>query len=126
MNRTIRKQQSRVGRRERRVRVRVRGSDERPRLSVFRSQRHLSAQLIDDGTGRTLVAASDGEIKAGKPSASKAKLDGIGRAAWVGAELAQKAKAKGITAARFDRGRYRYHGLIAALAEGARKGGLKF
>ena len=126
MNRTIQKQHSRVGRRKKRVRARVRGTNERPRLSVFRSQRHISAQLIDDLSGRTLVAASDGEFAAAGVSKSKAKLDGRGRAAWVGAELAQKAKAKGIAAARFDRGRYRYHGLVSALADGARKGGLKF
>lgn len=126
MNRTIQKQQIRVGRRQKRVRARVHGTDEHPRLSVFRSGRHISAQLIDDVSGRTLVAASDGERAAAGGSASKAKLDGRGRAAWVGAALAKKARAKGIAAARFDRGRYRYHGLISALAEGARTGGLKF
>lgn len=123
MNRTIQKQHSRIGRRQKRVRARVRGIDERSRLSVFRSSRHISAQLIDDVRGVTLAAASDRGLKAPK---GKPALDGRARAALVGAELARQATAKGITAVRFDRGRYRYHGLVAALADGARKGGLKF
>ncbi len=109
--------------RARRVRARIRGTAERPRLSVFRSHRHITAQLIDDAEGRTIVAASDGGETSVK---SRSKLAPTARAARVGEELAHAAKAKGIGYARFDRGRYRYHGIISALAAGARKGGLKF
>ena len=109
--------------RARRVRARIRGTAERPRLSVFRSHRHITAQLIDDEAGRTVAAASDGGRTSVK---SKSKLAPTERAARVGEELAKAAKAKGIGYARFDRGRYRYHGVVRALATGARKGGLQF
>ena len=109
--------------RARRVRARIRGTAERPRLSVFRSHRHISAQLIDDAAGRTVVAASDGGETSVK---SKLKLTPTARASRVGEELAHAAKAKGIGSVSFDRGRYRYHGIVRALAAGARKGGLKF
>lgn len=108
-------------RRALRTRSRIAGSS--PRLSVFRSNRHLSAQLIDDAAGVTLVAASDIELAAG---ASKTKTGRMWRAAWVGERLAERARLKGIAKCRFDRGRYRYHGLVAAVAAGARKGGLAF
>lgn len=104
----------------RRVRARVRGTADRPRLSVFRSGRHISAQLIDDAAGITLVAASD---VVGDGVKAKSKQD---RASGVGEELASRARSKGIRHCRFDRGRYRYHGLVAALAAGARRGGLTF
>lgn len=95
------------------------GNSARPRLSVFRSLKHVSAQLIDDTSSRTLVASSDAEVKAkGKKPTEAAKL--------VGKNLAEKALAKKISEAVFDRGEYKYHGLIKALAEGAREGGLKF
>ena len=106
-------------RRAHRVRNKVRGTSERPRLSVFRSSKHIYAQLIDDMTGITLAAAST----AGK----NAKYGGNVKAATeVGTKLAEAAKAKGIKQAAFDRGHYRYHGRVKALADAARKGGLQF
>ena len=110
-------------RRQRRVRARIHGNGERPRLSVFRSQRHTSAQLIDDAAGVTIAAVSDREFHQTKTSGPAGRVT---RAGWVGEEIAKKAIAKGIHAARFDRGRYRYHGIVAALAAGARRGGLVF
>lgn len=104
--------------RHRRIRKRISGSTERPRLSVFRSHQHIYAQIIDDTKGQTLVAASDMEIEDGKT-----KVD---RAYKVGELIAQKALAKKIKAVVFDRGGFKYHGRVAALAEGARKGGLQF
>jgi len=110
-------------RRRRHVRNQVRGTLERPRLTVFRSNKHIYAQLIDDVQGVTLASASSqskevsGSIKYGgnKDAASA-----------VGKSLAAIAKAKGITKAAFDRGHYRYHGRVKALADGAREGGLQF
>lgn len=112
-------------RRKGRVRTLVRGTAERPRLSVFRSSRHVSAQLIDDGAGVTLISASDLEMT-GSKSKNKAVATLLARAGWVGQRLAEKAKTKNIFTARFDRGPYQYHGLVRAVAEGARRGGLKF
>lgn len=106
-------------RRHRRVRSRVSGSSARPRLSVFRSAKHFSAQLIDDEAGKTLVAASDRDVQVrgnGKVSVSEA----------VGKLLGERAVAKGITTVVFDRGGYAYHGRIKAAADGARAAGLKF
>ena len=110
-------------RRHRRVRARVSGTAERPRLSVFRSLEHVYAQLIDDVAGNTLVAAStlDGDVKDkidGKKKAEEATV--------VGQILAERAKAKGIASVVFDRGGFLYHGRVKALAEGARAGGLQF
>jgi len=106
-------------RRRRRVRAKVRGSAERPRISVFRSNRGVSAQLIDDGTGRTLAAVNwtEPELR---------KLDRMGQAQRAGALLAERAKAAGVESAVFDRGGYQFHGRVKALAEGAREGGLRF
>jgi large subunit ribosomal protein L18 len=103
------------------VRKRIVGTTERPRLTVFRSSKHIYAQLVDDLTGRTLASANSavkrGERKyGGNVKAAKA----------VGLRLAEAAKAAGITRAAFDRGHYRYHGRVKALAEGAREGGLQF
>lgn len=110
-------------RRRNHVRRTIRGTAERPRLSVFRSSKHIYAQLIDDLAGVTLAAASTN----GKEIIAKMPYGGNVKAAKaVGLKLAEAAKAKGITAAAFDRGHYRYHGRIKALAEGAREGGLKF
>ena len=106
-------------RRSHRVRNKVRGTSERPRLSVFRSSKHIYAQLIDDMTGVTLAAASTAG-KAGKYGGN------VKAATEVGAKLAEAAKAKGIQQAAFDRGHYRYHGRVKALADAARKGGLQF
>lgn len=99
------------------------GTAERPRLSVFRSLRHVFAQLVDDTSGRTLASASSLSKETRGSAGGKKKKD-IGKA--VGLLLAQKAKAAGIEAVKFDRGGYLYHGRVKALAEGAREGGLKF
>jgi large subunit ribosomal protein L18 len=106
-------------RRRRRVRAKVRGTAERPRLSVFRSNRGLTAQLIDDVAGHTLVAAgwTEPDVKS---------LDRMEQAKRVGELLAQRAKAAGVETCIFDRGGYQYHGRVKALADGAREGGLSF
>ena len=103
-------------RRHARVRKKVSGAAERPRLAVFRSNRHIYAQLIDDVRAVTLVAASDAEV-AGKDKTVRAKA--------VGELIASRAKEAGIDRAVFDRGGRLYHGRVAALAEGAREGGLQ-
>jgi large subunit ribosomal protein L18 len=103
--------------RHHRIRARVAGNAEKPRLIVFRSLRYTYAQLIDDASGKILVAAHD--MKATKGSK-------VERAKSVGAEVAEKASKAGISACVFDRNGYKYHGRIAAVAEGAREGGLKF
>jgi len=108
-------------RRRRRVRNAIKGTAARPRLSVFRSSKHIYAQLIDDLNGVTLAAASSG----GKEAAGKYGGN-IDAAKEVGKKLAEAAKAKGISAAAFDRGHYRYHGRVKALADAAREGGLQF
>ena len=103
-----------------RVRGKVSGTPERPRLNVFRSNANIYAQLIDDVNGVTLVSANTVE-KAFEGAAGNCEA-----AKKVGAVLAERAKAKGIEEVVFDRGGYVYHGRVAALAEGAREGGLKF
>jgi len=105
-------------RRHSRVRRRVVGTGERPRLAVFRSNRHIYAQIIDDAAGRTLVAATSVAL-----SGEGNKREDARR---VGAELARRAKQAGVSAVVFDRGGYRYHGRVQALAEAAREGGLDF
>jgi len=110
-------------RRHARVRKSVSGRPERPRLAVYRSLSHIYAQVIDDSSGHTMVAASDLEAglrgqRNGKKKAQVAEL--------VGEALARKAAEKGIKAVVFDRGGFKYHGRIKALAEAARKGGLSF
>jgi large subunit ribosomal protein L18 len=113
-------------RRAHRVRSKITGTSERPRLSVFRSSKHIYAQLIDDMNGVTLAAAGT-TVKAAKGAKSAGKYGGnVKAAADVGTKLAEAAKAKGIKQAAFDRGHYRYHGRIKALADAARKGGLQF
>jgi large subunit ribosomal protein L18 len=107
-------------RRHLRVRKKVTGSASRPRLVVNRSSRHMFAQVIDDSAGRTLVAASTLD-----PSIRTAEGDKTAKARRVGELLAQRAAEAGITAVVFDRGGYRYHGRVAALADGAREGGLR-
>lgn len=107
--------------RHRRVRKKVFGTPERPRLAVYRSNRQIYAQLIDDHAGKTLLAASslgagNGKGKSGDPKE---------RAKAVGKDIAEKAKKAGITAATFDRGGFKYHGRVAAVAEGARDAGLE-
>lgn len=106
-------------RRRRRVRAKVRGTAQRPRISVFRSNRGIFAQLIDDDAGRTLAAVSWTE----EPLRGLPRLEQASRA---GAILAERARSAGIESAVFDRGGYKYHGRVKALAEGAREGGLRF
>ena len=122
MTRARVKRESRIRRRER-VRKRVHGSPERPRLTVHRSLKNIYAQIVDDTTGRTLCSASSvskematGETKGPKVELSKA----------VGRLIAKKAIEKGIKKVVFDKGGYRYHGRIKALADGARESGLEF
>ena len=107
-------------RRHRRVRAKVRGSAERPRLVVFRSNRGIEAQLIDDDTGRTLASASHLAL------AKSFKGDKTKQADAVGKALAAAAKTAGLDSCVFDRGGYLYHGRVKALADGAREGGLQF
>jgi large subunit ribosomal protein L18 len=106
-------------RRRRRVRAKVAGTAERPRLSVFRSSKGVFAQLIDDRSGKTVAAVNWIE-------ADLRKLSPMDQAKRVGELLAERAKAAGVETCVFDRGGYRYHGRVKALAEGAREGGLKF
>ncbi len=101
-----------------RVRSRVSGSADRPRLSVFRANKHIYAQLIDDTAGKTLAAVSSSEIKTKGKKSDTAKE--------VGKLMAVKALDKKIKAVKFDRGGFAYHGRVKALAEGAREGGLEF
>jgi large subunit ribosomal protein L18 len=103
--------------RKKRIRARIAGTSARPRLTVYRSLTQITAQVIDDAVGRTLVAASSKEAKA------KSNQEG---AAKVGTLLAKKAKDAGITAVVFDRNAYKYHGRVKALADAAREGGLSF
>jgi large subunit ribosomal protein L18 len=109
-------------RRHRRVRRNIKGTAERPRVSVFRSLRHIYAQVVDDYEGRTLASASslDPELRGQVDGGNAAGASAVGQA------LARKAVAAGVTEVVFDRGGYQYHGRVRALAEGARKGGLKF
>ncbi|WP_353722169.1 50S ribosomal protein L18 [Dyadobacter sp. 676] len=102
------------------IRKRVKGSAERPRLSVFRSNTSIYAQIIDDIKGITLVSASSVELGGRKENAN------IAVAAQVGKKIAEKAQEAGIQAVVFDRNGYLYHGKVKALADGAREGGLKF
>ncbi len=106
-------------RRRRRVRARVRGTAERPRISVFRSNRGISAQVVDDDAARTLAAVvwTEPELKS-LPRMEQAKKAGL--------LLAERARGAGAESAVFDRGGYKYHGRVKALAEGAREGGLTF
>jgi large subunit ribosomal protein L18 len=106
-------------RRRRRVRAKVRGTAERPRVSVFRSNRGIFAQLVDDDAGRTLASVqwTEAELRT---------LEPMDQARRAGELLAERAKAAGIERAVFDRGGYQYHGRVKALAEGAREGGLNF
>jgi large subunit ribosomal protein L18 len=110
-------------RRKHHVRRKVRGTTERPRLTVFRSNKHIYAQLIDDSRGVTVAAASSTAIKDGDKASYGGNLKG---AVAVGKKIAEEAKAKGIASAAFDRGHYKYHGRVKALADAAREGGLQF
>jgi large subunit ribosomal protein L18 len=118
--RPYQKQQLRARRRIR-TRAKVHGTADRPRLSVFRSLKHISAQLIDDAAGVTLVSARDGDL----PKTQKAPSP-VERAHALGKLIADRAKEKNISRVVFDRGGRAYHGRIQALADGAREGGLTF
>ena len=109
-------------RRHRRVRKKIHGTAERPRLAVHRSNKHLSVQVIDDDAGRTLVAASttEADLRAAGTGGS------VAAATRVGTLIAERAKAAGVEQVVFDRGGYRYHGRIAAVATAAREAGLEF
>ena len=107
-------------RRHRRVRKKVRGTPERPRMAVFRSNKHITVQVIDDRSGHTLAAASTTE------AAFSGNGGNIAAAEKVGELVAERAKAAGVESVVFDRGGFLYHGRIAALAEAARKAGLEF
>jgi large subunit ribosomal protein L18 len=108
-------------RRHRRVRKNVRGTAARPRLAVFRSNKHVYAQVIDDVDGRTIVSAST--IEAEGRADGSATVDA---AKSVGTRIGERAKAAGVSAVVFDRGGFRYHGRVAGVAEGAREAGLEF
>ena len=108
-------------RRHRRVRKKIRGTAERPRLAVFRSNRHISAQVIDDVSGRTLAAASTVEATVGADSTGN-----IAAATEVGRLVAERAKSAGVDKVVFDRGGFLYHGRVAAVADAAREAGLEF
>lgn len=109
-----------IERRKKRVRLKIVGSKQRPRLSVFRSNYHIFAQLIDDSNGKTMVAAKDSEIK---EIQTKSKSE---KAFEVGKLIAQKASELNIKKVVFDKNGYKYHGSVKAIATGAREGGLKF
>ncbi|MDR1298968.1 MAG: 50S ribosomal protein L18 [Oscillospiraceae bacterium] len=106
--------------RHRRVRNKLSGTPERPRLNVFRSERHIYAQVVDDTRGATLCAASSVERDFGGEGGNKDAAKRVGLA------IAERARAKGVETVVFDRGGYIYHGRVQQLAEGAREGGLKF
>lgn len=119
-NRTVRELRLR---RHRRVRKRVHGTPERPRLSVFRSNVHIYAQVIDDSIGRTLAAASTVDRALAPNLNGQAKVE---QAREVGKLVAERAKAAGVTKVVFDRGGFKYHGRVKALADAAREAGLDF
>ena len=108
-------------RRHNRVRRKVHGTAERPRLAVYRSNRHISVQLIDDDTATTIAAASsqEADVRGGATG-------GVAAATKVGTLVGERAKAAGIDTVVFDRGGFRYHGRVAAVADAAREAGLKF
>ena len=116
MKKTMEKREKRA-RRHNRIRARVSGTASKPRLAVFRSNRYVYAQLINDETGNTLASADSREVK-GQNTTEKATK--------VGATVAEAAKKAGITTVVFDRGGFKYQGVVAALADGAREGGLQF
>lgn len=124
MRTKYRKKLSPRKRRHVRVRAKVNGTPERPRLNVFRSSAHIYAQVIDDVAGRTVVSASDLENEVLQRAGDGAPK--TARAAAVGQTIAERAKALGIENVVFDRGGFLYHGRVKAVADGAREGGLKF
>ena len=109
--------------RHRRVRAKIIGTADRPRINVFRSHRHIYAQVIDDNTGHTLIAASTLEGDVAREVKNSKKKE---QAAYIGKLIAERAKDAGIKEVIFDRGGYKYHGRVQALAEAAREAGLSF
>jgi large subunit ribosomal protein L18 len=107
-----------------RIRKKMQGSDERPRLNVYRSVNHIYAQVIDDAKGVTIVSASS--LEGGKDGKKHLTGGNVASAKTVGKTIAQRAKEKGVTKVVFDRGGYLYHGRVKALAEAAREAGLQF
>jgi large subunit ribosomal protein L18 len=119
---SLERRESRL-KRHRRVRARVRGAAERPRLAIFRSLHHITAQVIDDGAGRTLASATSAEADLRKAVKS---TSGLAAAEAVGKAVAERAKEAGVARVIFDRGGFIYHGRVKALAEAARAAGLEF
>ncbi|MCU1460721.1 MAG: rplR [Acidimicrobiales bacterium] len=122
MTYTTKKKQEARTRRHYRVRKKVRGSTARPRLAVYRSNKHISAQVIDDLTGRTVASAStvEADVKSTGSTSNRSAATAVGRL------VAERAKAAGITSVVFDRGGFLYHGRVAAVADAAREAGLEF
>ena len=112
--------------RHRRVRKKVRGTPARPRLAVYRSNKHIYAQVIDDLSGSTVVSASSIELDGKKVDGKVQKSATVDVAKAIGLRIGERAKDAGITTVVFDRGGFRYHGRIAGVADGAREAGLKF
>ncbi len=113
-------------RRRIKIRAKIKGTKESPRLSVFKSNKGMYLQLIDDDQGKTLISAHSGEIKLSKTKNKESKADATKIEFELGKLMAKKALGKKITKVVFDRGGFKYHGRVKAAAEGARKGGLKF
>ena len=122
MNKKQTKETKRL-RRQARIRSKISGTAERPRLAVFRSLSHVTAQLIDDASGKTLASVSSKTVKNVEAGDRSGK---VAQAYAAGKELAEKAKAQNINTVVFDRGGFTYHGRVKAVAEGAREGGLQF
>jgi large subunit ribosomal protein L18 len=122
MTYTTKKKQEARTRRHYRVRKKVRGSTARPRLAVYRSNKHISAQVIDDLTGRTVASAStvEADVKSAGSTSNRSAATAVGRL------VAERAKAAGISSVVFDRGGFLYHGRVAAVADAAREAGLEF
>jgi large subunit ribosomal protein L18 len=122
LTKRAREKREKRARAHRRIRSRLRGTAERPRLAVFKSLKHIYAQLIDDDAGRTLAQAStvDGALRGEVSGANKTSATAVGKA------IAERAKTQGIASVVFDRGGYIYHGKVRAVAEAAREGGLEF
>lgn len=121
MSSSVKQKHAAQKRRHRRVRKKVRGNAERPRLAVFRSNRHMAAQVIDDLTGRTLAAASslEADLRSSGATGNRDAASAVGRL------VAERARAAGITQVVFDRGGNLYHGRVAAVADAAREAGLE-
>ena len=123
---SLQRKNERAIRRKRRTRLKIRGTSERPRLSVFRSNKHIYAQIIDDTNKVTLAASSTREKTLAKKFKKTGSGGNIDAAKQVGTDLAKKAKEKGVERVIFDRGSYLFHGRVKALADAAREGGLLF